>query len=171
MANIDIYKRLTSHFSLALTVSEILTVWMFYLEKVGQGQGIQLSQWRHLMANIKIFKRHPYIFYFHQNTTYNHDSNRQTHTAMDKLPTIGEILQISPTDVAKMPAFSMVSCLLDYANSVLPGVHKNGEGRSSGGDRRGEGQYWKPRWIWSVRIVVNRYRSMSNGLKASFVIR
>ena len=41
----------------ALTVFEILS-----FEKVGQGHGKQLSQWRHSMANIKICKAVSRIF-------------------------------------------------------------------------------------------------------------
>ena len=41
-------------FAPALTVSDLLTFKMFDLEKVGQHQGVQLLQWHHSMANIKI---------------------------------------------------------------------------------------------------------------------
>ena len=43
-------------FALALAVSEILRFQMFGLEKVGQGYGPQLSQWRHSIVNIKSYK-------------------------------------------------------------------------------------------------------------------
>ena len=38
-------------FALALTISNF-----FFLQKVGKGQGIQFSQWRHSLANVKICK-------------------------------------------------------------------------------------------------------------------
>ena len=47
---------------LALTFSEILTFQIIDLQKVGQGRGVQFSQYFHSMANIKIYKSRPYIF-------------------------------------------------------------------------------------------------------------
>ena len=44
-------------FVLALTVNEILTFEIFNLKKIGQGHGLQLSEWHHFIANIKIYKR------------------------------------------------------------------------------------------------------------------
>ena len=43
-------------FALALTVSDILTFHIFYIQQVGQSHGVQFSQWRHSMADIKISK-------------------------------------------------------------------------------------------------------------------
>ena len=40
---------------LALTVSEIVTFKIFNLQKVGQGHGVQLSQKRYSMSNIKVY--------------------------------------------------------------------------------------------------------------------
>ena len=45
--------------ALALTVSEILTLDSFNLQKVGQGHIIQLSQCCRSMENIKIYKSRP----------------------------------------------------------------------------------------------------------------
>ena len=50
-------KDLSDMFAVALTINEILIFEILYLEKVGQGHGLQLSQWRHSMANIKIFSK------------------------------------------------------------------------------------------------------------------
>ena len=47
------------HFVLALTVNEILTFEVFYLDK-GQGHGLQLLQW-HISKSINVIF---YIFYF-----------------------------------------------------------------------------------------------------------
>ena len=56
---IKIYKsRSLLSFTLALGTSEILALQTFDLEKVGQGRGQQHSRWCHLMANMKIHKRH-----------------------------------------------------------------------------------------------------------------
>ena len=43
-------------FSLALTVLEILFI--FDLQKVGQGHGVQFLLWHHSMENGKIYRRH-----------------------------------------------------------------------------------------------------------------
>ena len=47
--------------ALALTVLEILTFGIFYLQKVGQGHGVQCSQWGHSIANVKSTKVVPCI--------------------------------------------------------------------------------------------------------------
>ena len=39
-----------------------LLLGMFDLEHLGQGQGVQFSQWRHSMANVKIYKRYFFLF-------------------------------------------------------------------------------------------------------------
>ena len=46
---------------LDLTVNELLTFEIYGLEKVDQGQGLQLSPWRHSMANTKISKSGKHI--------------------------------------------------------------------------------------------------------------
>ena len=56
MSNIQIDKSRFGHFALALTVSEILPFKIVDLEKVGQGHGVQFSQWQQPMANVKIYK-------------------------------------------------------------------------------------------------------------------
>ena len=58
MVIVKIYKSFPHIIAQAFPVNEILTFKILYLEKVGQGHGLQLSQWRHSMANIKIIKRH-----------------------------------------------------------------------------------------------------------------
>ena len=67
---------------------------MLDLEEVDQGHEVQLSQWRHLMAYVKIYKSRFYIFDFSQDTTYANESNRQTNThryrETDKDMAIGE---------------------------------------------------------------------------------
>ena len=55
-------------FALALNVSEILAFVIFDLKKVGQDHGVQLSQWRHSMADFKIHKRLFYIIDFCRDT-------------------------------------------------------------------------------------------------------
>ena len=55
MANIIVTPNI---FALALTISEILIVKIFDHQDVGQGHGVQFSQWQHSMANIKIYKCH-----------------------------------------------------------------------------------------------------------------
>ena len=42
-------------FAPALTVSRILTFHIFYLQKVGQGHGVQLSQCQNLQATLLCF--------------------------------------------------------------------------------------------------------------------
>ena len=44
-------------FALALANSDILTIKMFDLQKVGQGYGVWFSQWHHSMKNVKSYKR------------------------------------------------------------------------------------------------------------------
>ena len=49
--------------ALALIVSEILTFYIFDLQKIGEGDGVQFSQLLHSMTNVIIYnKRHPHIF-------------------------------------------------------------------------------------------------------------
>ena len=43
-------------FALAFSFSRILQFQMFDLDKVGQGHWVQISQWYHSLANIKIYK-------------------------------------------------------------------------------------------------------------------
>ena len=57
LANIKINESRSIYFALALTVSEILTFKISYLQKVGQVHGVQFSQC-HSMANVKIYKCH-----------------------------------------------------------------------------------------------------------------
>ena len=47
---------------LTLTVSDILKFKVCNFQRVYQGHGVQFSQWHHSMANVKIYKRLPYIF-------------------------------------------------------------------------------------------------------------
>ena len=47
---------------LALTVFEILTFQIFYLQKVRHGRGVQSLQCCHSMTNIKIYKGRPMHF-------------------------------------------------------------------------------------------------------------
>ena len=47
---------MTHFFAQTLTVSDALIFEIFHLEKVGQGHGVKHSHWRHLTANIKIYK-------------------------------------------------------------------------------------------------------------------
>ena len=58
------YKIVQCIFMLALTISEILTFKMFDLKKVCHGHRVQLSQWSHSMAKIKINKRDCLHFLF-----------------------------------------------------------------------------------------------------------
>ena len=51
-----IYVSHNGNFALALIDNEILTFQIFDFEKVCQGRRLELSQWRHLMANLKIYK-------------------------------------------------------------------------------------------------------------------
>ena len=62
MAHVKIYKSLPHIFALAFTISEIYKFEIVYLEKVGQGRGLRLSQSHHSMANAKIYKCLPHIF-------------------------------------------------------------------------------------------------------------
>ena len=55
MKNVKIYKINTMQFALACAVCEILAFGIFDRDKVGQGHGVKLKQWRHSMANIKIY--------------------------------------------------------------------------------------------------------------------
>ena len=43
-------------------ISEIKKIKIVYLQKVGQGHGVQFSQLHHWMANAKIYKYHPQIY-------------------------------------------------------------------------------------------------------------
>ena len=47
---------------LAPTISEILTLQKFDLDKVGQDHGVQFSQWCHLMTNINNYTHFQGIF-------------------------------------------------------------------------------------------------------------
>ena len=51
MANINLYKVILEHFSLALTVFEIFTFQIRDLGYVGQGQDLQHWHWPHPNAN------------------------------------------------------------------------------------------------------------------------
>ena len=82
-------------FALAIAVTEMATFQFFYLEKkLGQGHELQLSQWRHSMANIKVYKRYLLHFYFLQDTIYMCGKKSNTHRN-GQAPAIAEILQIS----------------------------------------------------------------------------
>ena len=48
--------KVSTLFTLSLTISEILRFEMFDLENVGQGHLVQHSQWNHLVANINFYK-------------------------------------------------------------------------------------------------------------------
>ena len=61
MENIKIYKCLPHIFTLALTVSDIISYLIFDLEKVDQGHGVRFFQLHHSMAKVKIYKRLPHI--------------------------------------------------------------------------------------------------------------
>ena len=50
------YPNLPGMLALAFTFSEILTFYIFDLQKVGQGYGKQFSQWQNSVANVKIYK-------------------------------------------------------------------------------------------------------------------
>ena len=50
-----------TYFALALTVSEISFFFIFGLQILGQGHGVQFSQLHHSMANVKIYKRLAHI--------------------------------------------------------------------------------------------------------------
>ena len=52
----------TINTSLALTVSEILTLLICDLEKVGQDHEVHFLQLHHSMANVPIYKCLPHIF-------------------------------------------------------------------------------------------------------------
>ena len=62
MENDKIFKCLPHNFALALTVSEIYKFGIVYLQKVGNGHGVQFSKSHLLMANVKVDKCLPYIF-------------------------------------------------------------------------------------------------------------
>ena len=49
-------------FTLALTISEIYIILIFYLQKLGHGHRMQFSQLHHSMANVKVYKCLPRIF-------------------------------------------------------------------------------------------------------------
>ena len=102
MENTKGNKSRITHVELLLAISEILAFEIFDLEKVGQSHGVQLSQWRHSMENMKTYKKTIFwIFVFCQDTTCAHDSNTQTHTdtyrETDKVITIGEITDLLKT--------------------------------------------------------------------------
>ena len=56
MANKLFYKSRPMHFSLSLTISEIIIFQIFYFKKVGQGHKVKILQWRHSMENIIVYR-------------------------------------------------------------------------------------------------------------------
>ena len=103
MANVRIYKGLLHNFALALTVSEILTFIFFYIQKVGQGHGVQFLQRRYSMANVRIHKHHYFTFLIVAKMRpvrtivtrlHTHTQHTDKDREMDKPMTIGGILQI-----------------------------------------------------------------------------
>ena len=69
---------------------------MFYLKKMSRGHGVQFSQWRHWMENIKLYKRdflHLFIFAKIRKSK-GKGTDRHTRTEKNKALAIGAILQI-----------------------------------------------------------------------------
>ena len=63
MAHVKIYIQKTPHiFVLALKVEEILKLYIFDHQKVGQCHGVQISQLNHSIAIVKICKCLSHIF-------------------------------------------------------------------------------------------------------------
>ena len=64
MPNINVCKCYMKPFfsTLALTVSEIITIQMFDFENLDHGQGLQHSQWFHSMTNVNVYKSHNWAF-------------------------------------------------------------------------------------------------------------
>ena len=56
MTNVKIYKCLPQIFALALTILEIHKIFIFDLQNVGQGHGVQFVQLHHSMTNVTIYK-------------------------------------------------------------------------------------------------------------------
>ena len=76
-----------------------ITTWTNFRENLGKVHGVQFSQWRHSMANVKIYK-HFLFFIFAKvrpvRTKVIHtdrQTHTHTHTETDKPIAIGEILQ------------------------------------------------------------------------------
>ena len=83
-------------FVLDLIVLKMLTFRIFFTSKVGKGRGLELSQRRHLMANVKMYKSHFFTFLIFVNIRHVRTkvTDRHTDTVIDKFLAIGEILQI-----------------------------------------------------------------------------
>ena len=62
MASGKMYKTLPHFFALARTVSEILPIEIWDLQKVGQGHVVHFSQLHHWMANVKNLQKSPRQF-------------------------------------------------------------------------------------------------------------
>ena len=56
-------KAIRRTFTLALTISETLTIQISDLENLGQGQSVQRSQWSHSTAESNLYKSHSPHFY------------------------------------------------------------------------------------------------------------
>ena len=94
------------HFSLAITVFEILTFEIVDLEKVGQGHGVRHWQCRSQFANVQIYKRHFfYIFDFRQDLTCAHDSHTYAQTELHKAIDIGKIADLPKNQHERLESF------------------------------------------------------------------
>ena len=84
------------HFCRSSNGFKILTFQLFYLQKVGQGHGIQFSQLRYSMANVKIYKRNLFTFFIFAKvrSAVTTVTNEQTHTETDKAMAIGKIADL-----------------------------------------------------------------------------
>ena len=62
MANVKINNCLKHIFAITLTISDILKIQNLFIQKVGQGHGVQFSQWYHSVLKGQVHKYLPHIF-------------------------------------------------------------------------------------------------------------
>ena len=62
LTNIQIFKSRSVDFCASSHRFIVKKIGLFYLQKVGQGHGVQFSQLHHLMANVNIYKCLKHIF-------------------------------------------------------------------------------------------------------------